>query len=169
MIILIAKVDEEFKNSKSSHQRKQTIEENVGTKWLVQRRPTSCCCYINKKQLFCQEWDSNPRLTKSWLSLFQASQLKQGMKKLFCMISLMGTLDEQFKNFTQFSTSVRTNGWKKWRQKSYIGTHRPSSCFDWYIKRNRWDVRSGIRTHAYKSRLRPERSALDRSAILTCT
>ena len=30
-------------------------------------------------------------------------------------------------------------------------------------------VRSGIRTHAYKSRLRPERSALDRSAILTCT
>ena len=28
-------------------------------------------------------------------------------------------------------------------------------------------VRSGIRTHAYKSRLRPERSALDRSATLT--
>ena len=28
-------------------------------------------------------------------------------------------------------------------------------------------VRSGIRTHAYRSRLRPERSALDRSAILT--
>ena len=29
-------------------------------------------------------------------------------------------------------------------------------------------VRSGIRTQAYMSRLRPERSALDRSAILTC-
>ena len=29
-------------------------------------------------------------------------------------------------------------------------------------------VRSGIWTHAYKSRLRPERSALDHSAILTC-
>ena len=28
-------------------------------------------------------------------------------------------------------------------------------------------VRSGIRTHAYRCRLRPERSALDRSAILT--
>ena len=28
-------------------------------------------------------------------------------------------------------------------------------------------VRSGIRTHAWKPRLRPERSALDRSAILT--
>ena len=28
-------------------------------------------------------------------------------------------------------------------------------------------VRSGIRTHAYKCRLRPERSALDHSAILT--
>ena len=28
-------------------------------------------------------------------------------------------------------------------------------------------IRNGIRTHAYKSRLRPERSALDRSAILT--
>ena len=31
------------------------------------------------------------------------------------------------------------------------------------------NVRSGIRTHAYKSRLRPERSALDHSAILTHT
>ena len=30
-------------------------------------------------------------------------------------------------------------------------------------------VRSGIPTHAYKSRLRLERSALDCSAILTCT
>ena len=29
-------------------------------------------------------------------------------------------------------------------------------------------VRSGIRTHAYISRLRPERSALDHSTILTC-
>ena len=29
------------------------------------------------------------------------------------------------------------------------------------------NVRSGIRTHAYISRLRPERSALDHSAILT--
>ena len=28
-------------------------------------------------------------------------------------------------------------------------------------------VRSGIRTHAYSCRLRPERSALDHSAILT--
>ena len=28
-------------------------------------------------------------------------------------------------------------------------------------------VRSGIRTHAWRTRLRPERSALDRSAILT--
>ena len=28
-------------------------------------------------------------------------------------------------------------------------------------------VRSGIRTHAYISRLRPERSSLDHSAILT--
>ena len=37
------------------------------------------------------------------------------------------------------------------------------------LAKSRWVVRSGIRTHAYKSRLRPERSALDRSAILTCT
>ena len=29
------------------------------------------------------------------------------------------------------------------------------------------NVRSGIRTHAHRSGLRPERSALDRSAILT--
>ena len=31
------------------------------------------------------------------------------------------------------------------------------------------NVRSGIRTHAHRSGLRPERSALDRSAILTAT
>ena len=37
------------------------------------------------------------------------------------------------------------------------------------LAKSRWVVKSGIRTHAYKSRLRPERSALDRSAILTCT
>ena len=37
------------------------------------------------------------------------------------------------------------------------------------LAKSRWVVRSGIRTHAYKSRLRPERSALDRSAILNCT
>lgn len=35
------------------------------------------------------------------------------------------------------------------------------------LGKNKNNVRSGIRTHAYKSRLRPERSALDRSAILT--
>ena len=34
--------------------------------------------------------------------------------------------------------------------------------FDWKVF-----VRSGIRTHAHRSGLRPERSALDRSAILT--
>ncbi|GBM47866.1 hypothetical protein AVEN_91849-1 [Araneus ventricosus] len=34
------------------------------------------------------------------------------------------------------------------------------------IKKN-LAVRSGIRTHAHRSGLRPERSALDRSAILT--
>ena len=34
-------------------------------------------------------------------------------------------------------------------------------------KSKKRSVRSGIRTHAYRSRLRPERSALDRSAILT--
>ena len=33
--------------------------------------------------------------------------------------------------------------------------------------REKMFVRSGIRTHAHRSGLRPERSALDRSAILT--
>ena len=37
----------------------------------------------------------------------------------------------------------------------------------WMKEKKKNYVRSGIRTHAYKSRLRPERSALDRSAILT--
>ena len=40
-----------------------------------------------------------------------------------------------------------------------------SARYDW--KKRVENVRSGIRTHAYKSRLRPERSALDHSAILT--
>ena len=35
------------------------------------------------------------------------------------------------------------------------------------LKNNKHFVRSGIRTHAHISGLRPERSALDHSAILT--
>ena len=38
------------------------------------------------------------------------------------------------------------------------------NAYSWVEKRC---VRSGIRTHAHRSGLRPERSALDRSAILT--
>ena len=41
---------------------------------------------------------------------------------------------------------------------------RPMMETNWKIK---GFVRSGIRTHAHRSGLRPERSALDRSAILT--
>ena len=40
----------------------------------------------------------------------------------------------------------------------------PTSLITMRIKKF---VRSGIRTHAWRTRLRPERSALDRSAILT--
>ena len=36
-----------------------------------------------------------------------------------------------------------------------------------FFMREKIFVRSGIRTHAHRSGLRPERSALDRSAILT--
>ena len=36
-----------------------------------------------------------------------------------------------------------------------------------YVSISKHVVRSGIRTHAHRSGLRPERSALDRSAILT--
>ena len=39
--------------------------------------------------------------------------------------------------------------------------------FKMYFKNEKKFVRSGIRTHAHRSGLRPERSALDRSAILT--
>ena len=50
----------------------------------------------------------------------------------------------------------------------------PTSVKNQYQKQNREPetskiifVRSGIRTHAHRSGLRPERSALDHSAILT--
>ena len=36
-----------------------------------------------------------------------------------------------------------------------------------YSRKQKYFVRSGIRTHAHRSGLRPERSALDLSAILT--
>ena len=38
---------------------------------------------------------------------------------------------------------------------------------NWWGQKKECDVRSGIRTHAHRSGLRPERSALDLSAILT--
>ena len=58
----------------------------------------------------------------------------------------------------------------KTRSEPHVG--RKESCNRYYktsVKNEgkKLFVRSGIRTHAYKSRLRPERSALDRSAILT--
>ena len=77
-------------------------------------------------------------------------------------------LKEQFKNFKSSYRGKQNKRVKKILGKSdwFSGVRHhvfiistKSSCF----------VRSGIRTHAYKSRLRPERSALDRSAILTRT
>ena len=44
---------------------------------------------------------------------------------------------------------------------------RPSHTFFFLNINPKLFVRSGIRTHAHRSGLRPERSALDRSAILT--
>ena len=56
----------------------------------------------------------------------------------------------------------------EWLHKSIWKRKKKDVMSSWVRKRKK-DVRSGIRTHAYKSRLRPERSALDRSAILTTT
>ena len=88
--------------------------------------------------------------------------------KLFCIIILITKLDEQFKNF---KSSYRCK--QKKRLKKILGKG------DWFSGLRLHDfvistksncfLRSGIRTHAYNSRLWPERSALDRSAILTCT
>ena len=75
-------------------------------------------------------------------------------------------IDVQFKTF-QIDASKRTNGWKKYRKNDIFGGVQPHVFI--ILTKSRCCVRSGIRTHAYKSRLRPERSALDRSAILTCT
>ena len=70
MIILVAKLGEQFsKKFISSHQREHWNDwKNIGKEWLVQRRLTSCSHYI-KKEVSCQEWDSNPRLqekTATW-------------------------------------------------------------------------------------------------------
>ena len=73
---------------------------------------------------------------------------------------------DQFKKF-EINTWKRTKGWTKYR-KNYSSNCARLHVFIILIK-SKCAVRSGIRTHAYKSRLRPERSALDRSAILTCT
>ena len=62
MITLIAKLDQQLKNFKSTHQREQTAEQTVEDKRFLRGRPASCFHYINKKKVCCQEWDSNPRL-----------------------------------------------------------------------------------------------------------
>ena len=67
----------------------------------------------------------------------------------------------------QIMTPNRTNDWGKCRDRMIVSTVSDVMFFI-ILAKNRWIVGSGIRTHAYKSRLRPERSALDRSAILTC-
>ena len=50
MIILIAKLDEQLKTFKSTYLSEQTAEQNIEKE------------KINKMQVCCQEWDSNPRL-----------------------------------------------------------------------------------------------------------
>ena len=81
------------------------------------------------------------------------------------MIILIAKLDERLKNFK--STYRREQTAEQNIEKKNCS--RASTFNDVFIilTKRRCIVRSGIRTHAYKSRLRPERSALDRSAILT--
>ena len=95
------------------------------------------------------------------------------LKTFFQYCKLTTFLHDYFdrKTYEQFKSS------KSWHQTEqtteenveteWLFQQRPTSCFK-YITKNRWIVRSGIRTHAYQGRLRPELSALDRSAILTC-
>ena len=86
--------------------------------------------------------------------------------ELSCMIILMPTLDEQFKNLN--SSHPREQTAEENVEKKNDCNSVQLNAFSMSTK-SRWDVRSGIRTHAYKSRLRPERSALDRSAITEWT
>ena len=131
----------------------------------------------------CQKWDSNPRRenpTATWT---------QRLRPL--MINHPDNLRYMLFCFVHYSYCVK---WKGKNVRSGIRTHagnirlRPKrSVLDcsailtistnfivFYIgdynkqcKMKRKNVRSGTRTHAGRTRLRPERSALDRSAILT--
>jgi hypothetical protein len=76
------------------------------------------------------------------------------------------------KNLAERSFDLRTSG--LWAQHASTAP----LCYLRDTNRNLWlkseatktfIVRSGIRTHAHRSGLRPERSALDLSAILTIT
>lgn len=78
------------------------------------------------------------------------------------------------KHLAERSFDLRTSGlWAQHASTAPLCYHAEDTSMDTANQQNYWFypkifcVRSGIRTHAHRSGLRPERSALDHSAILT--
>ena len=126
-----------------------------------------------KKKCTCQKWDSNPRLenqTATWTQRLRPlghPDLVLWQETCISLWSIQGLLRK---------TQHKYSGWHS-KQASLLLENRTEDMqasekyTDWKIICDIWrqnvHVRSGIRTHAWRTRLRPERSALDRSAILT--
>ena len=77
---------------------------------------------------------------------------------LFSVISETGT--GMFDEHAQFKSTHQTAEQNQEKKDWFDGIRLHVFVI---LTKSRCVVRSGIRTHAYKSRLRPERSALDRS------
>ena len=132
------------------------------------------------KQKFCQKWDLNPRphtRTRILTSLpIKEARLclESGALDHSAILTLgnpmLKIVTRQKKNLAERSFDLRTSG--LWAQHASTAP----LCYPWNTVWNlevktyptkTFVVRSGIRTHAHRSGLRPERSALDLSAILT--
>ena len=93
----------------------------------------------------------------------------QVVERSLSMWEVRGSIPRSSNEFLSELCPIVAAAWTKWDTPSHLrkdifllATHYSNSQ-----KRPKRLVRSGIRTHAHRSGLRPERSALDRSAILT--
>ena len=120
----------------------------------------------------CQKWDSNPRRenpTATWTQRLRPICHHDIFRQMLQWFTLLITI----KYCVKWKGKMSEVGFERTPGETYCD-HPDilrdmlfyffgySYCVKWKEK----NVRSGIRTHAGRIRLRPERSALDRSAIL---
>ena len=131
--------------------------------YVSQYSSSDCCCCRSPTHL-CTLTRNDALSTRSNIFLFATSPLDRLTIKAMSKSFLLA----------ERGFDPRTSGlWAQHASTAPLCYHAEDTSMDTANQQKYWFypkifcVRSGIRTHAHRSGLRPERSALDHSAILT--